>query len=179
MDTVLEILKYTLPAVVVLVGCVVIIRRFLLADFKEKQLNLLRDNQGVTVRLRLQAYERLALFLERIHPRQMIPRLYVGNMTVSELEAAIIINIRAEYEHNLSQQIYVSRQVWNAVRGVKEQEINMVGLIAKQLQPTAPARELHQRIADYLLTVEEMPIETALQVVNEEAKRVLTYGAEA
>lgn len=179
METFLDILKYTIPATIVMIACVVIVRRFLMADFREKQLSLLRDNQSITVRLRLQAYERLVLFLERIHPRQLIPRIYHSDMTVAELEAAIIFNIRAEYEHNLSQQIYVTRQVWNAVRGVKEQEINMVSQIARQLSPSAPAKDLHQRMVDYLLTVEDMPIEVAMQVINEEAKTVLSFGSGA
>src|SRR5690606_28116163 len=104
-----EILKYTIPAVVVLIACTLIVRRFLLTDLKEKQLAMLRENQGPTVRLRLQAYERLALFLERVHPRQLAPRVYQSGMTVGELQATLIFNIRTEFEHNLSQQIYVSK----------------------------------------------------------------------
>ncbi len=177
MQTTLEILKYTLPAIIVLLASTLTIRGFLRADFKEKKLALLRDNQETTVRLRLQAYERLVLFLERIHSRQLIPRVYYPGMQVAELQAAMTAMIQAEFEHNLSQQIYVTKQVWNTVRGVKEQELNMINQIAKQLPPEAPAKEMHQRMVDYLLTVEELPIEVALQVINEEAKMVLSYGA--
>ena len=178
MQTLLEILKYTLPAVVVLLACTLIVRRFLLTELKEKQIAMLRENQGPTVRLRLQAYERLALFLERIHPRQLAPRVYQTGMTVAELQATIIFNIRTEFEHNLSQQIYVSKPIWDTVRGVKEQEMNMVNSIAAQLDPNADAKELHKRTVDYILTLEgDLPIDIALQMINDEAKTVLSYGA--
>jgi len=140
---------------------------------------MLRENQESTVRLRLQAYERLVLFIERIHPRQLVPRVYQSGMTVADLQAVLVYNIRAEFEHNLSQQIYVSRQVWDTVRQVKEQELNMINNITQQLNPDAPAKELHKRIVDYVLTIEgELPTDAALAVINEEAKSVLQYGAQ-
>ena len=180
MQTVLELLKYIIPAVVVLIASVSIVKRFLNSEVKEKHIAMLRDNQDTTVRLRLQAYERLVMFIERIHPRQLVPRVYQPGMTVAELQGAIIFNIQAEFEHTLSQQIYVSKKVWDTVRGVKEQEMNMINNIAHQLNPDHPAKELHQRMVDYVLTVEgEMPTEIALQIINEEAKTVLSYGSQA
>lgn len=180
MNTALEILKYTLPALIVLIASTLIVRRFLLTDLKQKQVAMLRDNQDVTTRLRLQAYERLAVFVERIHPRQLIPRIYQADMTVSDLQQVILYNIRTEFEHNLSQQVYVTKPVWDTVRGVKEQELNMVNQIARQLSPDAPAKELHTRIVDYVMTLEgEMPTDIALQMINEEAKRILSFGAQA
>jgi hypothetical protein len=180
MAIVFEILKYIIPAIIVLICSYLIISKFLVTDLKQKQLKMLQSNQEVTVRLRLQALERLVLFIERIHPRQIVPRIYQSGMTVTDLQQALVFNIRAEFEHNLSQQIYVSKQVWDTVRGVKEQEINMISQIAQQLSPEAPAKELHMRIVDYLLTTEEaVPVEIALQMINDEAKRLLTYGAQA
>ncbi|MBS1774620.1 MAG: hypothetical protein JST82_17320 [Bacteroidetes bacterium] len=180
MTTILEILKYVIPSIIVLVSSYLIVQKFLVSELKRKQLALLQESQGVTIRLRLQAYERLVLFVERISPRALIPRVYVSGMTVTDLQQAITFNVRAEFEHNLSQQIYVSSNVWNTVRGVMEQEINMVSMISKQLSPDAPAKDLHTKIVDYILTVPgEMPIDVALQIINEEAKKVLSYGAMA
>ena len=177
--TVLEILKYVIPAVVVLIATNLIVRRFLDMQFRQKQLTMLSQTQDVTIRLRLQAYERLALFVERIHPRQLIPRVYQQDMTVNDLQQVLVYSIRNEFEHNLAQQVYVSRKAWESIRQAKEQEISMISQIAKQLSPEAPARELHTRIVDFLLTSEgAMPTEIALEIVNEEAKRILSYGAQ-
>lgn len=179
MATLLDILKYTIPALIVLITSYLIVQKFLVTQLQRKQIALLHDTQDATIRLRLQAYERLVIFVERMHPRQLIPRLYEQGMTVADLQQAIMFNIRTEFEHNLSQQIYVSKQVWETVKNVKEQELNMVIQMAQQLQPDAPAKELHMRMADYLLSTEEVPVEVALQIINDEAKRVLSYGPQS
>jgi len=177
-NTLLELLKYTVPSFITMLTSYLIVQKFLVTQTKKKQLALLREGQDTTIRLRLQAYERLVVFIERMQPRQIIPRIYEHTMTVRDLEQAILFNIRTEFEHNLSQQIYVSRQVWETVKSVKEQEVNMVIQIAKQLNPDALGKELHARIADYVLSVEgELPTEVAIHIINEEAKKVLSFGA--
>ena len=60
-----------------------------------------------------------------INPGNLVTRLYDPSMTVTDLQVAMVMTIRTEFEHNLSQQIYVSQNVWETVKGVKEQEINM------------------------------------------------------
>ncbi len=180
MVTALELLKYTIPALIVLISSYIIVHKFLVTQLQKKQLALLKDTQDITIRLRLQAYERLVLFIERVHPRQLIPRVYEPGMTAGDLEQALVFNIRTEFEHNLAQQIYVSRQVWETVKGVKEQELNMINLVSQRIDAGAPAKELHSRIIDYLISVDtEMPTDVALQIINDEAKRVLSYGSSA
>jgi hypothetical protein len=180
MYTVLEILKYTIPSIITLLTSYLIVQKFLITHLKKKQIALLHETQQVIIRMRLQAYERLVLYIERIHPRSLVTRIYQTDMTVSDLQQMLTFTIKSEFDHNLSQQLYVSKQVWETVRSVKEQEINMINHIAKLLNADAPAKELHMRIVDYVLTTEgELPTEVALHIINEEAKRVLSYGPEA
>lgn len=178
MGTFLEILKYTLPALIVLISNVIIINKFLLSSHKRKQLALFQEGMEVTLPLKMQAYERLTMFLERIHPREIIPRLYYKGMTAKELQIALVTNIKAEYEHNLSQQVYVSPQVWRTVQSVKEQELVMINSLADQVPADASANELHKRILDFLIThtSEETPREIALELLNNEAKMVLSMN---
>ena len=178
LTTLLDIIKYTIPSLVVLGSSYLIVRKFLISENQRKQLALFQDAQDTTLRLRLQAYERLVLFIERITPRQMIPRLYDPLMTVRDLQMAAIANIRNEYESNLSQQIYVSKNVWETVKNVKEQELNMLNQVASKLNPESPARELHALILDIVMKAEEeLPTEVALHIINEEVRTLLTYGA--
>ena len=178
MSALLEILKYTIPAFIVLVSSYLIVKKFLVTETQRKHMAIFKDSQDITLRLRLQAYERLVLFLERINMGQLIPRIYNGSMTVRDLQQAIIFNIRAEFEHNLAQQIYVSRNVWETVKNVKEQEINMVIQIGQTLTPDAPGKELHARILEIVLkSEEELPVNVALQIINEEVKIVLFQGS--
>src|SRR5688572_16657889 len=114
--TLLEILKYTMPAAIMLGFTYLIVKKFLVTDLQRKQLALLHEGQNVTIPLRLGAYERLTLFVERIQTRQIMPRVYVTGMSVGELRSSLVLTINAEWEHNLTQQIYVSRQVWETVK---------------------------------------------------------------
>ncbi len=174
LQSILEILKYTLPAIVVLIATSVIVGKFLTNETRRKQMAIFREGMDTTLRLRLQAYERLALFVERIHPRGLITRVYETGMTARELQTALILAIRTEYEHNLSQQIYVSSQVWNTVTGVKEQEMAMINQVASGMNPESSAKELHTKIIDFLITNQNtLPVEVALEVINNEAKLVL------
>jgi hypothetical protein len=177
MGTILELLKYLIPALVVLAASYLIVNNFLTAEYQRKQLALFKDSQDITLRLRLQAYERMVLFVERISPRQLIPRVYDGDMTVRDLQMAMTISVRGEFEHNLSQQIYVSRNVWETVKNVKEQELNMINRIAQTLDPEAPARDLHARILEVTSNPDvELPTDVALQIIHTEVRTVMSTG---
>lgn len=173
--SILDIVKYVVPALVVLITSYTIVQKFLVTEMQRKQIAMFRETQDVTLRLRLQAYERMVVFVERISARQLLGRVYDSGMTVKDLQLAMVLTIKSEFEHNLSQQIYVSQNVWETVKGVKEQEINMANQLSKTLNPDAPAKELYGRITDMLLSTEEtLPTDMALQVINEEARRVLS-----
>ncbi len=88
------------------------------------------------------------------------------------------MNILTEFEHNLSQQIYVSKSVWETVKNVKDQEITMVNQIASKMEMDAPAKNLYSLILDYVLKAEgETPTDVAIAVINEEVKKVMAFGS--
>lgn len=159
----------------VLLGCYYIINRFLVTDTQRKQLAILGENTKENTRLRLQAYERLVLFIERIHPNSLISRHYISGATARDLHLAFLQSIRTEYEYNLSQQIYVSREVWQTVKTVKEQETAMINQIAASLAEQATAADLVSLLHNAILEDKEskMPTEVALEIINDEAKRIL------
>ena len=172
----LEILKYTIPALVVLAASVLIVNRFLISQTQRQQLKVFQESQDITLRLRLQAYERLALFVERISPRQLLPRVYDANMSIMELRTALTFAILGEFEHNLSQQLYVSKNVWQTVRNVKEQELTMINQIAEKMDQTMPAKELYTSIMNYFFTTEgQVPTDVALTIINDEVKKVMAF----
>ncbi len=173
--TLLEILKYTIPALVVLFATKLIVEKFVTADVERKRLAIFGDNVKITIPMRMQAYERLALLCERINPFTMLNKFYTKEATVVQLQMAMTETIRNEYDYNLSQQVYVSREVWQTVKMMREQQIGLINTIAKDLRPDAPARELFDKLNDYLLHDEtRQPNELAMDIINEEAKRVLS-----
>lgn len=175
LQTILEILKYTIPAIIVLIATSTIVRKFLVNETERKRMSIFQQGMDTTLRLRLQAYERLSLYMERIHPRTLIPRVYETGMTTRDLQTVLILTIKTEYEHNLSQQIYVSAQVWKTVQSVKEQEMAMINQVAGLLNPDSSAKELHQKMIDFIISNEnDLPVEVALEMINNEAKLVLS-----
>ncbi|MBR2888122.1 MAG: hypothetical protein IKB95_07830, partial [Bacteroidales bacterium] len=114
-----ELLKYLLPALIVLACTYLTIRQFLIREEQKQRLDLAMGNQKIITPLRLAAFERIILFLERIHPSNLLIRVQDPGMSAKDFQRALLTTIRAEYEHNMSQQIYISDESWEAVKTAK------------------------------------------------------------
>jgi hypothetical protein len=171
---ILEILKYILPSVVVLIATTMIVNKFLVKEIERKQLSIFAQNSDSAMKLRLQAYERLTIFVERINAKSLISRYYVQQATAQDVQIAMVQGIRAEYEHNLSQQLYVSHEVWQTITTVMEQEITMINRIGASCEMGASATEFIKKISEYIVNTEStIPTDIALETLNKEAKRIL------
>ncbi|MFM2226032.1 MAG: hypothetical protein RJA07_2234 [Bacteroidota bacterium] len=154
---ILEILKYTLPALIVFATAYYAIQSFLKNQLKIQEVKLKENTRHLTAPIRLQAYERLALLMERIDLFSLLQRVRTQNMTVADLQLMMINQIRMEWEHNLSQQIYVSNEIWSMVRSAKEETIMIINKFGMQLPPQAPSKELGKLIYEYLNELEGKP----------------------
>ncbi|MFY0254253.1 hypothetical protein ACDQ55_09905 [Chitinophaga sp. 30R24] len=123
--------------------------------------------------LQLQAYERMALYVDRITPQSLIGRIYQHGLSAVDMQMTMVQSIKAEYEHNVTQQIYVSAMAWEAVKTLKEQTISVINQVAVQLPPDAPALELNKQILEVFLQAGESPAELTSQIINAEAKRLM------
>ena len=169
----LEILKYTLPALVVFLTSYLLLTRYMRQEATAKAIELKMQRDKELVMLRLQAYERLALFLERISPANVISRVRTPDMIATELQYAIVKNIREEYEHNLSQQIYISSGAWNLVTASKDEIIKTINLIGSQLPGEASAGQLITAIFTGIAQANApLPTEQALDFLKEEARQL-------
>jgi hypothetical protein len=129
-------------------------------------------NLAHTLPLKLQAYERITLFLERINPSNMLVRLHVAGLSAREMHNAILSDIRAEYQHNISQQIYVTDISWNVVKKMKDETISMIHSAVTGLPDTASSVELSKIILTHFANLEdENPYEKALHIVKQEVQR--------
>ncbi|MBR1644695.1 MAG: hypothetical protein IJ684_04955 [Bacteroidales bacterium] len=117
--------------------------------------------------LRLQAYERMALFLERISPNSLVLRCYRPGMDVKSLQSAMTKSIRDEWEHNLAQQVYVSSELWNRIREAKEEMVNLVNAsavnIAADADPSSLAGSIFASVAQH-----RTPTDSALEYLKKE-----------
>ena len=112
METFLDILKYILPSLVVLLTAYVVLRRQSATE-AARQVYELKKNQLATISpIRLRGYERLALLLDRTIPENVLLTMDLPHMTSLELQTQLLERIRMEFDHNASQQIYVSNELW-------------------------------------------------------------------
>lgn len=126
-----------------------------------------------TLPIRLQAYERIALLLERITPESMIMRVNEPGMTVLDLQKALLHSIREEFEHNLSQQIYVSGKAWAMVTAARQSMVQLISETAIELRPSDSANELATDLLSEYASVSDDPLTLAKSFIREEVKTIL------
>lgn len=126
------------------------------------------------LRLKLQAYERLTILCERIGLSNLITRFNQDGFSCRQLQAAITDAIKTEYEYNVSQQIYVTPQIWEAITNLKEQNIFIVNQIAAALPQDATARDLSKAIVQFLDTDKNASLQSiVMQAIGHEAKQLM------
>lgn len=172
MDSVLELLKYTVPALVVFVAAFLIMKKFMDNEYRKQMLELRKANQKIATPLRLQAYERLTLFVERVALNNLVARVHKQGMSAKLLQAELVRTIRMEYEHNLTQQVYVSGNVWQTVKLVKEEIIKIINLSAAQMPDNASGAQLSTHIFETLMKLETPPTNIASDQIKKEIRQL-------
>jgi hypothetical protein len=165
-----EILKYTLPALIVLAASFLTLRALLKNEEQKRRAEKARESQQFMNPLRLQAYERITLFLERISPEALIFRVSQNGMTSLQLHTELLSTIRAEFEHNLTQQIYVSDTVWEHVKQSRNQIVQLINLSVENIDPKAPAIVLSKRIIENAAQRGKSPQQFALEELKKEVR---------
>ncbi|MDD2635637.1 MAG: hypothetical protein PHW82_09090 [Bacteroidales bacterium] len=165
---VLEILKITIPGLIVFFTAYFVLKQVLKKENDMRKAEIVLQNKKIITPIRLQAYERIILFLERISPNSVITRLQTPNMTVQQLHKEMLVLIRSEFEHNLSQQLYLSIDAWEMVRNSKEKTIQLINLCLKDIDPNANALKLSQSIFEKLIEIETSPTQEAIKFIKKE-----------
>jgi len=135
--------------------------------------NVQSEEQKILLPLRLQAYERIILFLERISPDNLVMRLNKTEMTAIQLQSLLVKTIKEEFEYNLSQQIYVSAVAWEMVKNAKEETIKMVNLAAGRIAEDTSSGELVKNIFGLALETERLPVNQAIDEIKKEIRKIL------
>jgi hypothetical protein len=168
----LDILKYTSAGVIVFFIAFYVVRTYY---DKVKMIGLLelkKTTQAHTLPMRLQAYERMVLFIERINPANMLVRLHISDISASEMQQLVISDIRTEFQHNISQQLYINNQAWMIVRRLKDDTIALINNTAKGLSGTASSLELSKAILVHLSKIEENPYDSALEIIKQDIQQL-------
>ncbi|MXV13685.1 hypothetical protein [Hufsiella ginkgonis] len=118
--------------------------------------------------LQLQAYERMALFIERITPGNLLLRLHQPGLSSRELQALALAEIRSEFQHNVTQQLYITSAAWRAVKSIREETLFLVSSAVTSLPGEASGADLSKAILTHLATLEENPYEKVLALLKQE-----------
>ncbi|WP_106295171.1 hypothetical protein [Arcticibacter pallidicorallinus] len=168
----LDIVKYSLSGICVFFIAYLVIRPYLDQQFKLRLLDIKKDSQGTLLPLRLQAYERLILLVERINPVNLLLRTNASGLTLAEYQHILKAEIRNEFQHNTTQQLYVSGSAWSTVSKIKEDTLVLINNAAQSLSPDAPAIELSKVILNHLSSLESNPYESATQVIRGDVQQM-------
>lgn len=165
---IIDFLVYLAPSLLVFVTAWFLIKKFFDRETGLKIMDIRAGQAKDLLPLRLQAYERFALYLERISPNVMLLSLYESGLTVTEFKIRLQETIRGEFEHNFAQQIYITPALWTVIRNAKEEVIRVINTAASTLDPEAPAYLLSQKIFNAMLEKEEFPTQRALSILKAE-----------
>lgn len=123
---------------------------FWIYDKKKLSKNAAAKADQATLPLQLQAYERLVILADRIALPNLISRVPAGDMNLQQYQRLLIDTIRQEFDYNVSQQLYVTMPIWEAVNNLKEQNIYIIHQVGQTLMADASGNELSKRIMDLL-----------------------------
>lgn len=170
--TMILIVILAVLAAVAVTGWIVylLVKRYFDNEQKERLLKIKMDERAETLRvvtpIRLQAYERMALFLERISPDSLVLRCWKPGMDLRLLQGVMTKNIRDEWEHNLSQQVYLSTELWTRIREAKDEMTSLVNGVAVSLPDTDDPTRLAAGI--FASAAKHSPCESALEAMHKE-----------
>lgn len=139
--------------------------------------SVIKDKASInqeTVKMQLQAYERLVLLAERISLQNLMSKLPNAGLTARQMQTSLIDAIKTEYEYNISQQVYVSTEAWRAINNLKEQNIYIINQLATTLPFQASGMDLNKQIIDYLINNSKASLHNVvLEALNFEAKKIM------
>jgi hypothetical protein len=168
MDTqrILDLFLYTIPTLITGIIAYYFFKEHTKNEDGRRRFLLKKDLQVNAMPLRLQAYERMALFLERIAPSKLLVRVSPNSSDKDQYESLLIQNIEQEFEHNLSQQIYVSDKCWGIISAAKNATIQIIRK-ASLSEKTDTANKLREVVLTEMME-RRSPSDAALSFIKEE-----------
>lgn len=165
-DTLINLLLNVVPALITGFVAYYFFKEHIENEDKRRRFLLQKDMQVNAMPLRLQAYERMALFLERISPSKLVIRVKPNSSNKEDYEALLIASIEQEFDHNLSQQIYVTDECWNVISTSKNATIQLIRK-ASMLEKTDTANKLREVLLTEMME-KRAPSDAGLSYIKKE-----------
>ena len=172
MDALIEFGKILIPASVVLYAAFLFVRSFIQKDIDLKKLDIRGRSMETVLPNRLHAYERMTLFLERMSPQNLLVRLNTGSIPAKDFQQVLLAEVRNEYNHNVSQQIYISEEVWELIKNAKEDLIVSINDAASEVGDESTSLDLSKKIFEKTMGKTVDPLAHALSELKREIQRI-------
>ena len=168
----LDILKLTIAGVGVVWVAFYLFKPYLDKTHRLQVLELKKAADNQTLPLRLQAYERLVLFVERMSPTNLLVRLGAGNYSAAELHHLAVQEVNNEYQHNITQQIYVSSRAWAVVRRLKDDTVGLLNGTLRNLPEGASGLDFSRALLKGLSQLETNPYDAAGTMIHQDLEEL-------
>jgi hypothetical protein len=168
-----NILLAGVPAGIVLYGSYLLVKTFVEKEQMAALGKLQIKTTEIALPMRFHAYERMVLYLERITPNNLISRLNNGEMNIGQMHFALVHTIREEFNHNLTQQLYISDEVWQAIVGAREEMIAMLNQVADGMDQEGPGIDLARAVFQHVLNTGNDYTSVALYLLKNEARGLM------
>lgn len=167
------LLGLTLPSLIVLVAVYLMFKQYFAHQMQTVLLRSKKSRDHLTLPLKLQAYERLTLLCERIELSDLILRMQTPGISATELQASLMMAVQQEFEHNLTQQLYVSEELWQIMMMTKIKTIDLISLGTKGLPPGADATAFVKSLFDIASKETQLPSHIAKKAIKSESSLLL------
>ncbi|TCD04655.1 hypothetical protein EZ449_17045 [Pedobacter frigidisoli] len=140
--------------------------------FNLKTIEINKESRAHILPLRLQAHERLIIFTDRINPANLLVRLHQQGIGIATLQAGILNEVRSEYQHNITQQLYIGSITWNVVRKLKDDTIAMINNAVQGLPADANGIELSKAILQHMASINENPYDLTIELIKKDIQQL-------
>ena len=172
MEILLQLALIILPAGGIFLTVSLFLKKQGEKEVRNLQIELRKERQNFFLPSRVESYQRAVLFLERIHPNSLVMRLHNPASSAKMFQADLLKAIREEYDHNVTQQIFVSLQGWKMVKDSKEETIKIINLAGNQMGSIATSTDLASKIFELVGEVGTLPTEIAVEFLKKELQEL-------
>lgn len=173
MDIFWQIILALGPALVVFLTVSTFLQKQGEKEVRHLQIELKKERQQFFLPNRLEAYQRVILYLERIHPNSLIMRTHNPNLGAKAFQGEMIKTIREEFDHNVAQQLFISPSAWEILTNAKEETTKIINVASDSLPEDANATQLAEKIFELVAEVGEVPSGVAVTVLKKEFQELL------
>ena len=166
------VVGFGLGGIISVIIAYLLVRNDIQQYFRFKSLETNKESKTALTPLRLQAYERIIIFIDRINPSNLLIRFHQPGIGLAELQAIVLNEIKSEYQHNITQQLYIDRVSWNVVRTLKDDTIGMINNVVKGLPEAATGVDVSKKILQHMSTIEDNPYELAIEHLKKDIQKL-------